>query len=71
LEPQLYGKLLPPNRGRRVLQGKNRERWMELCEQAAIEQDPEKLMQLVKQINDMLEAKEKRLADARKGEANK
>ena len=44
---------------------------MELCEQAAIEQDPEKLMQLVKQINDMLEAKEKRLADARKGEANK
>jgi hypothetical protein len=43
------------------LQGKNKELWMELCEKAANEQDPEKLMLLVKQINNLLEAKEKRL----------
>jgi len=37
------------------------ERWLELCKQAAIEQDPEKLMALVKEINDLLETKERRL----------
>jgi hypothetical protein len=37
------------------------ERWLELCKQAAIEQDPQKLMALVKEINDLLEAKERRL----------
>jgi len=37
------------------------ERWMELCKQAATEQDPQKLMALVKEINDLLEAKERRL----------
>ncbi len=37
------------------------ERWMELCKQAAVEQDPQKLMALVKEINDLLEAKERRL----------
>lgn len=37
------------------------ERWMELCAQAAIEQDPAKLMALVREINDLLEAKEQRL----------
>lgn len=47
--------------GKRTLQGKNKERWMELCEKAANEQDPEKLMVLVKEINDLLEAKESRL----------
>ena len=30
----------------------NREKWMELCEQAATEQDPEKLMELISQITD-------------------
>jgi hypothetical protein len=39
----------------------NREKWMELCAQAASEQDSEKLMQLIAQINQMLEAKEQRL----------
>ena len=37
----------------------NREMWMELCEQAANEQDSEKLMELVKQITALLEAKAK------------
>ena len=36
------------------------EQWMKLCE-AAVEQDSEKLLKLVQQINDMLEAKEARL----------
>jgi len=37
------------------------ERWMELCAQAAVEQDPERLMQLVSEILELLEAKERRL----------
>jgi hypothetical protein len=37
------------------------ERWRELCEQAAVEQDPVKLMQLVSEINQMLLEKEERL----------
>jgi len=40
---------------------KDREKWMQLCEQAAIEQDPEKLLELVAEINRLLEAKEQRL----------
>jgi hypothetical protein len=43
------------------MKGKAKERWMELCEQAANEQDPQKLLALVREINDMLEAKERRL----------
>ena len=39
----------------------NKERWLELCAQAAVEQDPDKLMALVKEINDLLEQKERRL----------
>ena len=38
-----------------------RERWMQLCEQASTEQDPEKLMKLIAEINRLLEAKERRL----------
>ena len=37
------------------------ERWMELCSKAAVEQDPEKLMKLVSEILELLEAKERRL----------
>jgi hypothetical protein len=37
------------------------ERWKELCEQASKEQDPAKLHKLIKEINDLLEAKEARL----------
>jgi hypothetical protein len=33
----------------------------ELCQQASVEQDPEKLMGLVKEINRLLEEKEERL----------
>jgi hypothetical protein len=43
------------------MQGETKERWMELCAQAAVEQDPTKLMELVREINELLEAKERRL----------
>ena len=35
---------------------------MELCERAAFEQDSAKLLELVRKINDLLEAKQERLA---------
>ena len=38
-----------------------KKKWMELCEQAADEQDPKKLAALILEINFMLEAKELRL----------
>ena len=37
------------------------ERWRQLCELAANEQDPAKLLKLIKEINELLEAKERRL----------
>jgi hypothetical protein len=37
------------------------EEWMELCRQASVEQDREKLYRLVCRINELLEAKDKRL----------
>jgi hypothetical protein len=42
----------------------NKERCKVLCEQAAVEQDPKKLHELIREIreiNDLLEAKEARL----------
>jgi hypothetical protein len=43
------------------MQGKVKEEWMQMCEQAATEQDSEKLMALVTEINRMLDEKEQRL----------
>jgi hypothetical protein len=43
------------------MQGENKERWKVLCEQAAGEQDPKKLHELIREINELLEAKETRL----------
>jgi hypothetical protein len=40
------------------MQNETRERWMELCAQAACEQNPAKLVELVREINDLLEEKE-------------
>jgi hypothetical protein len=48
------------------LQGRNEERWFQLCGQAAVEQDPVKMLALVTEINDLLEAKEARLVQQRK-----
>jgi hypothetical protein len=44
------------------MQGPIKERWRDLCERAATEQDPKKLMPLVKEINQLLEEKQSRLA---------
>ena len=35
--------------------------WQKLCKQAATEQNPEKLLELVRRINFLLEQKEQRL----------
>jgi hypothetical protein len=43
------------------MQGQNKERWKERCEQAAVEQDPKKLLELTRQINDLLLGKQHRL----------
>lgn len=50
------------------MQGEAKERWVQLCEQAAVEQDPEKLLVLVTEINRMLGEKERRLAHQPKRE---
>jgi len=44
------------------MQSKTKERWLELCEQAAVEQDRVKLLELAKEINRLLQEKENRLA---------
>jgi len=43
------------------MQGEQKERWQYLCAQAAVEQDPQKLLKLVEEINALLEEKERRL----------
>lgn len=43
---------------------------MELCKQAAVEQDPKKLMALVEEITKLLEQKERRLGIRPPGESN-
>jgi hypothetical protein len=40
---------------------KDKPYWMELCQQASVEQDPEKLMELIAEINRLLDEKEERL----------
>ena len=40
---------------------RRRDRWQTLCARAADEQDPEKLMELINEINQLLETKEERL----------
>ncbi len=56
------------------MQGIVKEQWIQLCEQAAVEQDSEKLLVLVEEINRMLEEKERRLQRglaAGRGERNR
>ena len=49
------------------MKGERGERWRDLCGQAAEEQDPDRLMQLVREINALLEEKEHRLKRERSG----
>jgi hypothetical protein len=39
----------------------DQEEWLELCQQASVEQDREKLFQLIRRINELLEGKDRRL----------
>lgn len=50
--------------------GETRERWMELAELAATEQDPKKLMELVQEINRLLEEKQTRLSNQRNAKSD-
>ena len=52
------------------MQGPKKERWYLLCQQAAVEQDPDKMLELIKEINDLLEEKEKRLETERSTKAD-
>ena len=47
------------------MQGETGERFRKLCEQAAVEQDSQKLLELAKEINALLEEKEQRLQGAK------
>jgi hypothetical protein len=47
------------------MKGETRERWEHLCEQAPDEQDPEKLLKLINEINRLLSDKEVRLKGLR------
>ena len=44
------------------MKGPDRERWEQLCEQAAVEQDPATLLELIREINDLLEKKRRRIS---------
>jgi len=50
--------------------GRNNERWRQLCEQASVEQDPEKLLNLVREINRLLDEKQARLKNTAEREIN-
>jgi len=48
---------------------KDNPRWEELCRQASVEQDPEKLMELVKEVDRLLGEKQERLVNGPPKEA--
>lgn len=50
---------------------KDQEHWEELCRQAAIEQDPRKLLQLITEINRLLTEKQSRIGQDPKTEEAK
>ena len=49
------------------MDGETCELWRMFCEQAAIEEDAEKLLELAQEINRLLEEKEVRLQKLRQG----
>jgi hypothetical protein len=51
------------------MHGDKGERWHELCEQAAKEQDANRLTELVREINRMLSEKEERLQNRHQPQA--
>jgi hypothetical protein len=55
--------------GVRVIQGKVKDEWMQMCEQATIEQASERLVTLITEINRMLDEKEQRLKSGKSTKA--
>jgi hypothetical protein len=47
------------------MQAKAKERWIELCEQAAVEQDSAKLLKLIQEIDKLLREKQERMDRAK------
>ena len=47
------------------MQSQMKDRWLLLCEQAATEQDPTKLMALIEEVNRLLESEENRRREVR------
>ncbi len=45
--------------------GKVKEDWLQLCERAAVEQDTDRLIEFVQEINRILEEKERQLKRGR------
>ena len=48
------------------MKGEGRERWLQLCVQAADEQDSDRLLELVSEINHLLHEKHMRLKNVRR-----
>jgi hypothetical protein len=51
--------------GERWRQGKEGERWRQLAAEVAEEQNPDKFHELIRELNDMLEAKQNRIKELR------
>jgi hypothetical protein len=49
------------------MEGETKERWYQLCQLAAVEQDPVKLLALAEEINQLLEEREERIKQKRSG----
>lgn len=47
------------------MQGKVKARWVELCEQAAIERDHARLLKLIQEIDMLLREKQERMESAK------
>jgi|KBSMisStandDraft_5_1062788.scaffolds.fasta_scaffold173469_3 hypothetical protein len=48
------------------MKGETKERWMQVCELITQEQDPQKFLALVSELNELLAQKERRLAGENK-----
>ena len=49
------------------MQGEKLEQWEKLCREAAVEQDPDRLLELTQEVTRLLDEKEERLKKARQG----
>ena len=53
----------------KLKEGQDPELWRVLCEQIKVENDPAKILELCQQVDRLLEEKQQRQRDARKGNA--